>query len=163
MNSYSVNLQPLNQSSTISHNHKVLKNLASIAVLLLMFTSVLMAQAPGPGFLPYPIEVASTVPSNGDVNPYGVAFVPLGFPGGVLNPGDVLVSKFQQLSKPARYRHHDCPSAATGIALALLYCQPGTTRIVNCLGGAAGRLGHRWLLSLGGWNLQPPRAMAACW
>src|SRR5947209_3024775 len=37
----------------------------------------------------------STVPANGDVNPYGVAFVPASFPGGgVLNPGDVLVSNF---------------------------------------------------------------------
>lgn len=38
---------------------------------------------------------ASTVPANGDTNPYGVAFVPFGFPqGGPLNPGDVLVSNF---------------------------------------------------------------------
>lgn len=37
----------------------------------------------------------STVPSNGDENPYGVAFVPAGFPsGGKLNPGDVLVSNW---------------------------------------------------------------------
>ena len=37
----------------------------------------------------------STVPSNGDVNPYGVAFVPADFPaGGLLNPGDLLVSNF---------------------------------------------------------------------
>ena len=37
----------------------------------------------------------STVPSNGDVNPYGVAFVPEHFPsGGLLHPGDVLVSNF---------------------------------------------------------------------
>ncbi|HVW86933.1 MAG TPA: hypothetical protein VHB50_19740 [Bryobacteraceae bacterium] len=37
----------------------------------------------------------STVPSNGDVNPYGVAFVPRRFPsGGLLNRGDVLVSNF---------------------------------------------------------------------
>jgi hypothetical protein len=37
----------------------------------------------------------STVPSNGDINPYGVAFVPTGFPsGGKLNPGDVLVSNW---------------------------------------------------------------------
>jgi hypothetical protein len=35
----------------------------------------------------------STVPRNGDVNPYGVAFVPRGFPS-ELNPGDVLVSNF---------------------------------------------------------------------
>lgn len=38
---------------------------------------------------------ASTVPANGDVNPYGTAFVPNGFPGGgPLNPGDLLVSNF---------------------------------------------------------------------
>jgi sugar lactone lactonase YvrE len=37
----------------------------------------------------------STVPTNGDVNPYGVAVVPTGFaPGGVLQPGDTLVSNF---------------------------------------------------------------------
>jgi DNA-binding beta-propeller fold protein YncE len=37
----------------------------------------------------------STMPPNGDVNPYGVAFVPRRFPsGGPLNPGDVLVSNF---------------------------------------------------------------------
>lgn len=37
----------------------------------------------------------STVPSNGDENPYGVAFVPEGFPaGGMIKTGDVLVSNF---------------------------------------------------------------------
>jgi hypothetical protein len=37
----------------------------------------------------------STVPSNGDTNPYGVAFVPLGFPsGGTINAGDILVSNW---------------------------------------------------------------------
>ena len=40
-------------------------------------------------------SVASTVPGNGDVNPYGVAFVPSGFPGGgLLKQGDILVSNF---------------------------------------------------------------------
>lgn len=39
--------------------------------------------------------VTSTIPDNGDLNPYGVAFVPKGFAkGGPLNPGDVLVSNF---------------------------------------------------------------------
>jgi hypothetical protein len=38
---------------------------------------------------------ASTVPSNGDVNPYGVAFVPPHFPeGGLLHGGDIIVSNF---------------------------------------------------------------------
>jgi hypothetical protein len=42
-------------------------------------------------FLPL---VVSTIPGNGDQNPYGVAFVPFGFPGAQLRPGDVLVSNF---------------------------------------------------------------------
>lgn len=40
-------------------------------------------------------RIVSTVPLNGDVNPYGVAFVPNGFPkNGSLEPGDILVSNF---------------------------------------------------------------------
>lgn len=48
------------------------------------------------GQLTHPPTVkASTVPANGDVNPYGVAFVPTGFAGGgQLEAGDVLVSNF---------------------------------------------------------------------
>src|SRR5579871_4712023 len=38
---------------------------------------------------------SSTIPANGDVNPYGVAFVPAGFPaGGAIAAGDVLVANF---------------------------------------------------------------------
>jgi hypothetical protein len=38
---------------------------------------------------------SSTIPANGDLNPYGVAFVPEGFAsGGVIAAGDVLVSNF---------------------------------------------------------------------
>jgi hypothetical protein len=38
---------------------------------------------------------ASTIPSNGDLNPYGVAFVPAGFPaGGSIAAGDLLVANF---------------------------------------------------------------------
>ena len=40
-------------------------------------------------------QTLTTVPANGDLNPYGVAFVPPGFPtGGTLSPGDILVSNF---------------------------------------------------------------------
>lgn len=36
-----------------------------------------------------------TAPANGDVNPYGVAFVPESFPGGgVLRPNDIIVANF---------------------------------------------------------------------
>jgi DNA-binding beta-propeller fold protein YncE len=45
-------------------------------------------------FLPLEIN-SSTIPANGDLNPYGVAFVPRGFPGGgAIAAGDVLVSNF---------------------------------------------------------------------
>jgi hypothetical protein len=47
-----------------------------------------------PAFIPQSIN-SSTVPMNGDVNPYGVAFVAEGFPkGGSIVAGDVLVSNF---------------------------------------------------------------------
>lgn len=46
-----------------------------------------------------PTFSASTIPSNGDVNPYGVAFVPRGFPdGGKLTAGDIVVSNFNNSS-----------------------------------------------------------------
>jgi hypothetical protein len=46
-------------------------------------------------FLPAGFLDVSTVASNGDQNPYGVAFVPDGFPlGGPLSSGDTLVSNF---------------------------------------------------------------------
>jgi hypothetical protein len=42
-----------------------------------------------------PEQIVSIVPPNGDGNPYGVVFVPEGFrEGGPLQPGDVLVSNF---------------------------------------------------------------------
>jgi len=42
-----------------------------------------------------PEQVITTVASNGDLNPYGVAFVPSDIkPGGMLQPGDILVSNF---------------------------------------------------------------------
>lgn len=43
--------------------------------------------------------IVSTVPPNGDLNPYGVAFVPGDFQsGGPLQPGDILVSNFNASS-----------------------------------------------------------------
>jgi uncharacterized protein (TIGR03118 family) len=44
-------------------------------------------------------QTVSTVPANGDVNPYGLAFVPLGFQSGSgpLHQGDLLVSNFNNM------------------------------------------------------------------
>ncbi len=48
-----------------------------------------------PNLTPTPQLTVSTVPANGDLNPYGVAVVPNGFAtGGPLSAGDVLVSNF---------------------------------------------------------------------
>ena len=42
-----------------------------------------------------PSSSITTVPANGDVNPYGIAVVPARFPrGGLLSPGQILVSNF---------------------------------------------------------------------
>jgi hypothetical protein len=62
------------------------------AIALLPLTQALAETDDGAQFVPLQV---STVPGNGDTNPYGVAFVPFGFPqGGPLNPGDILVSNF---------------------------------------------------------------------
>jgi hypothetical protein len=47
---------------------------------------------------PNPALSASIVPRNGDLNPCGVALVPHGFPGGRIEAGDILVSKFNDAS-----------------------------------------------------------------
>jgi uncharacterized protein (TIGR03118 family) len=48
------------------------------------------------------LQTISTVPANGDQNPYGVAYVPKGFPsGGQLNPGDLLISNFNNAGTTA--------------------------------------------------------------
>jgi hypothetical protein len=67
------------------------------AASLLVATAALVpmaASAQAQRFIP-DIIISSTIPANGDLNPYGVAFVPPGFPsGGPLAPGDILVSNF---------------------------------------------------------------------
>jgi hypothetical protein len=53
------------------------------------------ASSPFLGGLHHISTVASTVPANGDVNPYGVAVVPVTI--GLLHQGDVLVSNFNDM------------------------------------------------------------------
>jgi uncharacterized protein YjiK len=75
---------------------EALKVLAVAVLLCFTFSaSLLAADDDDRPFLPGPVRAVSTVPANGDVNPYGVAFVPPGFPtGGAISPGDILVSNF---------------------------------------------------------------------
>ncbi len=75
--------------------------LVPAAFVLIFAVSVTLADDNGakgpviPELTPSPSFSDSTLPPNGDVNPYGVAFVPDGFPaGGPLHPGDVIVSNF---------------------------------------------------------------------
>lgn len=67
------------------------------AILLAVFSGIALTDGDNP-ILPPPSNTLlsiPTVPANGDLNPYGVAFVPGRFPaGGLLHPGDIVVSNF---------------------------------------------------------------------
>jgi hypothetical protein len=68
----------------------------SKAFVCAIFTlPAIMAAQTNQSIFPLLPPSVSTIPSNGDVNPYGVAFVPKTLPtGGGLQPGDILVSNF---------------------------------------------------------------------
>ncbi|WP_204356173.1 hypothetical protein [Burkholderia sp. JP2-270] len=66
--------------------------------------------------LPPSSVTASTVPANGDLNPYGIAFVPRGVPTwSTLKPGDVVVSNFNAASN------------AQGTGTTIVKLSPGNT------------------------------------
>jgi hypothetical protein len=65
-----------------------------LAGAALFATSAVASFAQVTPFIPNFTRTVSTVPANGDVNPYGVAFVPAGFPAGNVRAGDILVSNF---------------------------------------------------------------------
>jgi hypothetical protein len=100
MNREIVQLSRITCSQFFTNRKKfgVLKMFAAATLSCLFCSAILMAADDGP-FLPAQVRALSTVPANGDVNPYGVAFVPPGFPtGGTINPGDILVSNFNSSS-----------------------------------------------------------------
>jgi hypothetical protein len=90
-----------NNASSDLRNHAIMATIKSritgflCAGVVLLFVSGWVTRAGAQGFLPNQM-IVSTVPLNGDVNPYGVAFVPEGFQHGLgpLRPGDILVSNF---------------------------------------------------------------------
>jgi hypothetical protein len=78
------------------------KSFRSIFAAALLLTAACIAVAEDndrapilPALAKSPMVTVSTVPANGDLNPYGVAFVPPEFPrDSILKPGDILVSNF---------------------------------------------------------------------
>jgi hypothetical protein len=94
------------------------------ASLMAIASGFCVAQAQEPqrdaddAFLPSPVRSVSTVPKNGDVNPYGVVFVPNNFNTGTgpLQHGDILVSNFNNV-KNASGRSGDAVRFADGPGL----------------------------------------------
>jgi len=85
---------PMRNRGNLGHIARVCLVATAIAVLP-AHHALAAADDENHQILPFPTLVESTIPANGDVNPYGVAFVPNDFPaGGLLNPGDLLVSNF---------------------------------------------------------------------
>jgi hypothetical protein len=70
-------------------------NTTKACVCALFTLPAIMAAQTNQSIFPLQPPSVSTIPSNGDVNPYGVAFVPKTISaGGGLQPGDILVSNF---------------------------------------------------------------------
>ena len=74
---------------------------AGVLAAAIPLTLITASAAKAQRFIP-DIIMSSTIPANGDLNPYGVAFVPLNFPeGGAISPGDILVSNFNNAATKA--------------------------------------------------------------
>jgi hypothetical protein len=83
------------QFITYGKNHRFIQVFAACALSAIMIAIPLVAQASGRSFITgfnTVSQVASTVPGNGDQNPYGLAVVPRSV--GQLVRGDLLVSNF---------------------------------------------------------------------
>ena len=126
----------------------LLKLFAAGVISCFLCSAVLMADDDDRRpFLPGPVRVVSTVPANGDQNPYGVAFVPPSFPaGGTISPGDVLVSNFNASSNlqgsgttivdvppnaPLTLFFQGAPSPPLGLTTALSILQKGFVLVGN--------------------------------
>jgi hypothetical protein len=88
------NTSAKNHETVPTIKNRVTKFLTVGIALCAVFTG--MPRANAEASLPDQLRIFSTVPPNGDLNPYGVAFVPQGFQSGTgpLRPGQTLVSNF---------------------------------------------------------------------
>jgi hypothetical protein len=82
------------QETVPTIKNRITRCLSAGIALFAVFSGVPLADADS--FLPPQMYIYSTVPPNGDLNPYGVAFVPQGFQSGTgpLRPRQILVSNF---------------------------------------------------------------------
>jgi len=84
---------------------------------------------------PTPILSVSAVSASGDQNPYGVAFVPDGFPtDGILRPGDVLASNFNAASNIQGTGTTIMQIKQTGGAASVFYQAPQGFGLTTALG-----------------------------
>jgi hypothetical protein len=91
---HNLSLYVRKQETAFTTKNRLARLLSTGIVLFAVFSG--MPHAVAEAFLPDQFTILSTVPRNGDLNPYGVAFVPPGFQSGngPLKPGQVLVSNF---------------------------------------------------------------------
>ena len=94
--------QDLDQTGFLHHTgvrsaatrRRIKPSFASVTVLASALLIVSFAHAARAGSMPIvPLQI-STAPANGDLNPYGLAEVPAGFPEGSIKSGQLLVSNF---------------------------------------------------------------------
>jgi hypothetical protein len=94
--------QDLDQTGVLHHTglrsaatrRRIKPFFASVTVLASALLIMSFAHAARAGSMPIvPLQI-STAPANGDLNPYGLAEVPAGFPEGSIKSGQLLVSNF---------------------------------------------------------------------
>jgi hypothetical protein len=94
--------QDLDQTGFLHHTgvrsaatrRRIKPSFASVTVLASALLIVSFEHAARAGSMPIvPLQI-STAPANGDLNPYGLAEVPAGFPEGSIKSGQLLVSNF---------------------------------------------------------------------
>ena len=79
------------------HNHSARLFIAMLSAALILVPVMPPAMGSSDGDTIVPLQV-STVPGNGDLNPYGLAVVPAHFPGSTLRRGQLLVSNFNDMN-----------------------------------------------------------------
>jgi len=95
---------------------------AGVLAAAIPLTLITASAAKAQRFIP-DIIMSSTIPANGDLNPYGVAFVPLNFPeGGAISPGDILVSNFNNAATKAN------PGGLQGMGTTIVKLTPDVVR-----------------------------------